>query len=46
MARFYGVALGLLFLGQGQAAETLMETLDSVEHPIGKYSKMVVEVCS
>lgn len=23
-----------------------METLDSVEHPIGKYSKMVVEICS
>lgn len=46
MARFYGVALGLLFLGEGQEAETLMETLDSVEHPIGKYCKSVVETCS
>ena len=46
MSRFYGVALGLLFLGEGKEADTLLETLDSVEHPIGKYSKMVVETCS
>lgn len=46
MARFYGVALGLLFLGEGSEADTLIETLDSVEHIIGKYSKMVVETCS
>lgn len=46
MARFYGIALGLLFLGEGSEADTLLETLDSVEHPIGRYSKMVVETCS
>ncbi len=46
MARFYGVALGLLFLGEGSEAETLIETLESVEHPIGVYSKIVVETCS
>lgn len=46
MARFYAVGLGLLFLGEGQEAETLIETLDSIEHPIGKYSKIVVEICS
>lgn len=46
IAKFYGVALGILFLGEGREADTLMETLDSVEHPIGKFAKSVVDSCS
>lgn len=40
---FMAVGLGLLFLGQQDAAEATLAALDAITHPIGKYAKMTVE---
>ncbi len=36
MARFFGVALGLLFLGKQEACEPTLEVLGIMTHPISK----------
>merc|ERR1719281_1661144 len=40
---FFAVGLGLLFLGQQDAAETTLLALDAISHPVGKYCKITVE---
>jgi len=37
MARFFGVALGLLFLGKQEACEPTLEILGIMTHPISKF---------
>lgn len=45
-AKFLAVALGINFLGQLNKSEAVAEALMSVEHPIGAYAQLVVEICS
>lgn len=45
-ARYFTVALGINFLGQLDKSEAVTEALQSIEHPIGKYAQLVVEICS
>lgn len=45
-ARFLAVALGVNFLGRLGQSEAVIEALSSVEHSIGAYAQLVVEVCS
>lgn len=42
------VSLGLatVFLGQQEASITIIEALNAIEHPIGKYTSTLVEICS
>merc|ERR1711972_140849 len=40
---FFAVGLGLLYLGQQDAAEATLAALDAISHPIGKYAKVTVE---
>lgn len=40
------VALGLLFLGKGEGCETLLDTLNVIEHPIVTNCKIIVESCA
>jgi len=40
---FLAVGLGLLYLGQQDAAEATLSALDAITHPIGKYAKLTVE---
>ncbi|CAJ1333122.1 unnamed protein product, partial [Effrenium voratum] len=40
---FFAVGLGLLYLGQQDAAEATLSALDAITHPMGKYAKLTVE---
>lgn len=40
---FFAVGLGLLYLGQQDAAEATLAALDAITHPVGKYAKLTVE---
>jgi 26S proteasome regulatory subunit N1 len=40
---FFGVGLGLLYLGQQDAVEATLAALDAITHPVGKYIKLTVE---
>ena len=40
MARFFGVALGLLFLGKQEACEATLEALGVISHPISILSTL------
>ncbi|CAE7612398.1 PSMD2 [Symbiodinium pilosum] len=40
---FFAVGLGLLYLGQQDAAEATLSALDAITHPVGKYAKLTVE---
>eukprot|EP00913_Durusdinium_trenchii_P025165 g23624.t1 len=40
---FFAVGLGLLYLGQQDAAEATLSALDAITHPLGKYAKLTVE---
>jgi len=46
MARFFGVALGLLFLGKQEACEATVEALGVISHPIKQYIELCVESCA
>lgn len=46
-ARFFSLALALLFLGRQEAeVQTVLETLQAIEHPIGRESTVLVQVCA
>jgi 26S proteasome regulatory subunit N1 len=45
-ARMMCLGLGLLFLGRAEQADTAVETLDVIEHPIKTYLKMCLETCA
>lgn len=40
---FFAVGLGLLYLGQQDAAEATLLALDAISHPVGKFAKLTVE---
>ena len=42
IARFFGVGLGLNFLGQSESADIIIETLDIIQHRISKYTKITI----
>jgi len=58
MARFFGVALGLLFLGKQESCEAIIDVINTMTHPISKtllfliwqnieqYIELVVESCA
>jgi len=43
---FFGLALGLIFLGRQDAADATLETLKVIEHPIARSAEILVEVCA
>jgi len=45
-ARFLGLGLALLFLGQMEKAEAMIEALRTIEHKIAKYAVVMVETCA
>lgn len=45
-ARFFGVALALNYLGQQDKCEACVETLKSMEHPIGEFAGVCVEAAA
>jgi len=46
MARFFAVALGLLFLGKQEACEPTLEIVNMITHPIKSYIEICVESCA
>ena len=45
-ARFLCLGLGLLFLGQMEKADAMIEALRTVEHKISKYAVILLETCA
>lgn len=45
-ARFFGISLGLLFLGKQDAADAPLETLKVIENPLAKQIEVIVESCA
>ncbi|KAK9463669.1 armadillo-type protein [Lipomyces oligophaga] len=45
-ARFMSLGLGLLYMGKQDAADVLLETLKAIEHPIGRNTLVLVDICS
>lgn len=45
-AKFFAVALALNFMGKQETCKTVIEALETVEHPIGKYCMLCVEICA
>lgn len=45
-ARFMGLGLALLYLGQQDASDATIETLKAIEHPLSKTTQILVDVCS
>lgn len=46
VCRFLGVGLALLFLGNLDRADAVLETLDSIDKPLCRYTKIIVEVAA
>ena len=44
MARFFGVALGLLFLGKQEMCEPILEVINTITHPISKKCKFLFDL--
>lgn len=44
--RFLCLGLGLLFLGQMEKADAMIEALKTIEHKISKYAVVVLETCA
>ena len=45
-SRFLCLGLGLLYLGQGEKSEVILEALRTIEHKRGKYAEVTVESCA
>lgn len=45
-ARQMCLGLGLLFLGQGEAAEAALAAIKAIEHPISGYLALVISTCA
>ncbi|KAK9447060.1 armadillo-type protein [Limtongia smithiae] len=45
-ARFMSLGLGLLYIGKQEAADVIIEALRAIEHPIGRNTQVLVDVCS
>jgi 26S proteasome regulatory subunit N1 len=46
MARFLCLGLGLLFFGQMEKCEGMLEVVKTVEHKMGKYAAVTLESCA
>ena len=46
IARHMALGLGLLCLGQGDAAEAVGEVLAVIEHPVGRVARILVRACA
>ena len=46
VCRYFGVALGLLFLGKQEKCEAILEATRTITHPIGKYIEVCIEGCA
>lgn len=46
VCRYFGVALGLLFLGKQEKCEAILEATKTISHPIGKYIEICIEGCA
>ena len=46
MSRYLALALGLLFLGQQEKADAMLEVVKTVEHPMGKYAAITLQACA
>ncbi|KAK9262208.1 armadillo-type protein [Lipomyces tetrasporus] len=44
--RFMSLGLGLLYMGKQDAADVIIETLKAIEHPIGRNTNVLVDICS
>ncbi|SCU86711.1 LAMI_0D03290g1_1 [Lachancea mirantina] len=44
--RFLTLALGILYMGQGDQVEDVIETLSAIEHPITSAIEVLVNVCA
>ena len=45
-AKFLGLGLALLFLGQREKGDAMLEALKTINHPIGLYSSIALETCA
>ena len=43
IAKLFGMALALLFIGKQEKCEATIEALGIVQHPISKYSEVAIE---
>lgn len=46
MSRFICLAIGLLYLGQQEKADAMLEVVKTLEHKIGKYAAITLETCA
>lgn len=46
IARHLVLGLGLLFVGQGEAVDAILEILSVVEHPVAGFAKILVKACA
>lgn len=44
--RFLALGLGLLFFGQQEEVDVILETLKAVDHPVGKPIAVLAEICA
>lgn len=45
-ARYFAIGLALNFLGKQESSETVIETLNTIEYPIARYSETLIELAS
>ena len=46
MARYFGLALGLIYFGQQDKCEAILETVKLVEPKFGKFVEILIEACA
>jgi len=46
IARYFAVALGLLFLGKGETCEAILEIVKTLNHPIKNYIEVTIQSCA
>lgn len=44
--RFMGLGLGLLFFGQQEDVDVILETLKAIDHPMSKPTSVLAEICA
>jgi 26S proteasome regulatory subunit N1 len=44
--RFMALGLGLLFLGQQEEVEVILETLKAIDHPMSKPTSLLADICA
>lgn len=46
VAKYFSIALGLLFLSQQETCEASLEAVKVISHPLGKFTEICVEGCA